>query len=617
MTYPDDPHVEELIQEAQKIIAFEDDPHNAALQDNPESVKVSWGTWAAVFFLAISFGPPIGLGVVTYASVIFPITSALGDASAITWATGSWGLASAVSFGLTGPLSDVFGRRWPILIGQALAIVGCSVCAAAQNTNMLIAGQATNGFASGLIFIAYAGVPEMLPNKHRALGLGLLEAGIGIPWGIVAIILGNALYAHASWRWIFYISVIVEVIALVGTASTYFPLPRPRGDYDKSRWEEFKEIDFIGVSLFAAGLTTLLIGLTWGGSEDHSWKSASTIAPINIGAAVIAATMFYEAYLAPNPIYSTSLFKNVRGYSSLWVIVFVASMQGFPMASLIPRGYMDMFTTDPNKIGVYSLPLTVTQSLTSVLGGVFAKKVGHIKWQLIFWLFLQAAFLSATAATVYPNNRDAFIWVPAFSASLFPVIVLLAYAMASLHIPHSMLGLALGLLATARGAGSSVGSAIFYTVFNNRFEHYVGLEVAPVALRNGLNPADLPQIISGAITYNLDVPHSLDGINGITPAIKDLLREAVRSAYGHAFKMVFYVTIPFTVVALLCGFLAKDVTVYMTNHTQFRMSKSITTHHKEDDNGERGKMDSSAASARQVEQTEVEDIFTVAPKALQ
>ena len=49
MTYPDDPHVEELVQEARKVIAFEDDPHNAGFSDNPESVKVNWGTWAAVF----------------------------------------------------------------------------------------------------------------------------------------------------------------------------------------------------------------------------------------------------------------------------------------------------------------------------------------------------------------------------------------------------------------------------------------------------------------------------------------------------------------------------------------------------------------------------------------
>ncbi|PVH72211.1 major facilitator superfamily transporter [Cadophora sp. DSE1049] len=617
MAHSDITRVEDLVQEARKVIAFEDDPHQAALQDDPESVKVSWGTWAAIFFMALSYGPAIGLGVVTYASVIFPITSELGDTSAITWATGAWGVGSAVSFGLAGPLSDVFGRRWPLLFGEALATVGLIIGCAAQNTDMLIIAESVIGFASGFIFISYAGVPEMLPNKYRALGMGILEAGVALPWASVAILLGNAIYAHADWRWIFGLAIILEVVALVGTAFTYFPRPRPRGDYDKSRWDEVKEIDFIGVFLFGGGLTTMLIGLTWGGEDEHPWDSASTLAPILIGAATLVATMVYEAYVASKPIYPISLFKDFRGYSSLWIVVFVSAMVGFPMASLLPRAYQDMFTMDSDKIGVYSLPFSLWQTVTSVGGGLLAKKIGNMKYQLIFYLVCQAVFTGATAATLYPNNRDAFIWVPAFGASLFPILVLFAYAMVSLNVPHSMLGTAIGVLGTARGSGSAVGSAILYTVLNTRFEHYVGPEVVPVALRNGLNPADLPRIIGGAITYNLEVPHSLEGINGMTPAIKEQLRVAVRSAYGHAFEIMFLVTIPFTVLALVAGLFSKDITAYMTNHTQYKMSKSLTTHHREDDSVERGKEDSSAPSAHHVEQSQVVEVSTGEPKVLQ
>ncbi|KAH6705460.1 hypothetical protein BKA61DRAFT_581224 [Leptodontidium sp. MPI-SDFR-AT-0119] len=182
-----------------QAIAFEDDPHNAALQDNPKGAKI----------MSLSFGPPIELGVVTYASVIFPITNELGDTSGHYMPGWEW------------------LRLW-------------------------------------IDFILYAGVPEMLPNKHRALSLGLLEAGVGFQWGAVAIILGNALYVHSNWRCIFCKSIISKVVASVRTAFTYFPPPRPRGDYNKSRWKEVKEIDFIVVALFAAGLTTLLIRLTWG-----------------------------------------------------------------------------------------------------------------------------------------------------------------------------------------------------------------------------------------------------------------------------------------------------------------------------------------------------------------
>ncbi len=40
--------LEERLREAQAIIEFEEDPHRAALEDNPAEVKVDARTWAAV-----------------------------------------------------------------------------------------------------------------------------------------------------------------------------------------------------------------------------------------------------------------------------------------------------------------------------------------------------------------------------------------------------------------------------------------------------------------------------------------------------------------------------------------------------------------------------------------
>lgn len=85
---------------------------------------------------------------------------------------------------MAGPLSDVFGRRWPILFGEALTIIGSIVGAVAKNVPTLIAAQAIVGFATGFLFVTYAGVPEMLPNKWRAIAMGILEGGIAIPWQV-------------------------------------------------------------------------------------------------------------------------------------------------------------------------------------------------------------------------------------------------------------------------------------------------------------------------------------------------------------------------------------------------------------------------------------------------
>lgn len=54
--------------------------------------------------------------------------------------------------------------------------------ATAKGLRAIVAGEALIGFGSGLMFVSYAGVPEMLPNKWRALGMSLLEMGIAVPW---------------------------------------------------------------------------------------------------------------------------------------------------------------------------------------------------------------------------------------------------------------------------------------------------------------------------------------------------------------------------------------------------------------------------------------------------
>ena len=44
-----------------------------------------------------------------------------------------------------------------------LQIVG----ATAQKTTTVVVGQALIGFGAGMIFISFAAIPEILPNKYR------------------------------------------------------------------------------------------------------------------------------------------------------------------------------------------------------------------------------------------------------------------------------------------------------------------------------------------------------------------------------------------------------------------------------------------------------------------
>jgi len=56
--------------------------------------------------------------------VIAQIGMSLDGLENIAWIPGGWAIGSAVSFAVAGALSDIFGRRWVVMFGQALTLIG-------------------------------------------------------------------------------------------------------------------------------------------------------------------------------------------------------------------------------------------------------------------------------------------------------------------------------------------------------------------------------------------------------------------------------------------------------------------------------------------------------------
>lgn len=234
-----------------------------------------------------------------------------------------------------------------------------------------------------------------------------------------------------------------------------------------------------------------------------------------------------------------------------------------------------MFSTDPVAIGVIALPNNLATVITGIILPVIAHKIGYVKYQLIGALTLELVFMAASVSSVDPLNKALWMALPAIGVPVFTWLTILAYAIAGLHVPHSNLGVAVGLLGTFRATGGAVGNAIFNTIFNNRFNDLVGPEVMRAAIQSNLSVELAPALIPAAIEYNLGLPsNGLLQIAGVTPEIASALQAAVRQAYAGAFKLVFYCTIPFGVLALVGALFVEDSTRYMTNHVQQAMGES-------------------------------------------
>jgi SHS family sialic acid transporter-like MFS transporter len=162
----------------------------------------AWGVWVmdAVDFLAITF---------VLRDIASEFKVGLDTASLLLFATYGVRWIGGLMFG---SLSDRIGRKIPLVItlawftgGAALTGLSWSFAAIAAFRLLLGFGMAP-GFSLGATMVA-----ESWPERHRAIGIGILDTG----WGLGAI--GAALaydlvYPAFGWRGMFFVGVIPAIV---------------------------------------------------------------------------------------------------------------------------------------------------------------------------------------------------------------------------------------------------------------------------------------------------------------------------------------------------------------------------------------------------------------------
>lgn len=393
----------------------------------------------------------------------------------------------------------------------------------------------------------------------------------------ISVVLANAVTRYASWRWIYYISIMQSFITFKATALLYWPVSRPRGDFDKSRWQQIKELDYVGILTITGGLVFLTCGLTWGG-VTFPWNSAGSILPIVLGFLSIVFGFAWDFTLSKNPMVPMNLFwpNMFRPFLSILICLFVSGMNFHAMSALLPLGTALMFTTDGTEIGVMSLPNSIGQLIMGFIFPLISHKLPKyipgftIKWQLVVAMAIQAFFLGFSARSVNPNQKAAFAFLPGMGVPGFTWVTILSYAIVGLHVPHSQLGTALGFVGSFRSTGGAVGNAFFGALFNTLSERDTARAVQQACQNLNLcpNATTFQSLMAETVAFNLGDNTTLAGID---PSAKTILQNALRSGYGSSMQVIFLATIPFSVLALICSLWIEDPTPYMNNHVQFRM----------------------------------------------
>jgi len=463
----------------------------------------------------------------TIVSTALPtIVGDLGGASHISWVVVAYLLAATVSTPMWGKLGDLYGRKSFFQASIVIFLVGSALSGISQSLLMLILFRALQGFgAGGLMVGAQAIIGDIVSPRDRGKYQGLFGAVFGLAT-VIGPLLGGFLTQDASWRWVFYINLPIGAVALVATALV---LP---GNLARVH----HVIDYAGTALLAGGITALVL-LTSLGGTTYAWKSAPIIGLGVAGVALLIAWGFVERR-AVEPILPLKLFAN-KVFSATSAIGFVVGFALFGVITYLPAFLQVAKGADPTNSGLQLLPLMGGLIVTSTLSGLLISRWGRYKVFPVVGTAIMAVGVYLLS-TVGAGTSDAvmYLFMAITGIGLGGVMQVLVIA-AQNAVPHRDIGVATAGATFFRSIGGSMGTAIFGAIFAN--------------VLGGRLISDLRGVT--AVPKGLGATISPGELSHLSPAV----HAGVVAAYSSTIDTVFFVAVPFAVLAFALTWLLPEI----------------------------------------------------------
>jgi EmrB/QacA subfamily drug resistance transporter len=352
--------------------------------------------------------------------------------STIQWVTTGYLLALAIAVPLSAWALQRFGGKRLWMFSLAVFLAGSVGSSLAWNVGSLIASRVVQGVGGGLM------LPLMTTLIFQAAGgksLGRLVTYVAMPallGPILGPVIGGAILAHLSWRFMFWVNVPFCVAGFL-LAWRYLTGDTPSKDTaSKAR------LDVPGLLLIAPGSSVLLYGLANAGT-DAGFGHPDVIIPLGIGVALTAAFTGYTLRKA-RPLVEVRLFAK-RSVASSSAALFFSGFSLYGAMLLMPLFYQDLRGTTALTAGIMLVPQGIGTLLSRTVAGSNIDKYGSRIIVVIGCVIVAASTVPFAFAGPHTSSWLLALWMIirgfGLGAVTMPLMVAGYIGLDNAQIPHA------------------------------------------------------------------------------------------------------------------------------------------------------------------------------------
>jgi EmrB/QacA subfamily drug resistance transporter len=447
-----------------------------------------------------------------------------GSQTQYTWVVTATLLTATATTPVWGKLADLFNKKLLIQVAIVIFVAGSAIAGLSHNAAELIAARAFQGVGvGGLQALVQVAIAAMIPPRERGryngyLGGVMALATVGGP------LLGGLIVdtPWLGWRWCFFVGVPVAVVALVLLQATLH-LPTIKRDNVK--------IDYLGASLIAAGVSLLLIWVSFVDSS-FAWLSWPTYAMVG-GSVLLLALAVRAESRAAEPVVPLPIVRE-RTTALAIVASLAVGMAMFGGAVFLGQYFQIGRGYSPTQAGLLTIPLMAGVLIASVVTGRLISRTGRIKpYVVVGTVVLVAGFVLLSFL-----RHDTPLWF--VGLGMFAV---------GLGVGMSMQNLVLAVQNTVplRDIGAASASVAFFRSLGGA----IGVSVLGAVLAHQ---------VAGSITRQLaaaGAPASGGSGDLDVAALPAAMQQIVRTAYGDATGHIFLISAAIAVVGVVAAALLR------------------------------------------------------------